>query len=375
MRSNPVAACGRLGRGVRVVATRAAAAAIVVALLSAHALAQIRPPPPPPVVRPPASSGQSYLSGTAGVFDVGTTFLDRLGALTSQRSAGSTGNNPQGGGADPTYERYRSWLEGYGITSHTAGQGDFTGDKRRTWGAVGGFGVTVAPGATIGLSVDQSETKATLPGNIQTGRLEMTQLGLTGSIEHGAWTFGSALIHGFGTIHSRRTDLAGLATANYDAKLWGALVEVSYYWAIGNARIVPKLGVDWTQVETDAFTESGGIAAVTGSSVTAERTRLTFGAEFGRSWLVERTIYDLAVYARFVDNLEQKMGALQISAAAGPTVPRFISGVRESNLGGDAGAMYSIKLSPLARIYAAYDGRFRGNFTAHSGTAGAEFRW
>ena len=37
--------------------------------------------------------------------------------------------------------------------------------------------------------------------------------------------------------------------------------------------------------------------------------------------------------------------------------------------------MVSMRLSPLARIYAVYDGKFRDGFQSNSGTLGLEFRW
>jgi len=40
-----------------------------------------------------------------------------------------------------------------------------------------------------------------------------------------------------------------------------------------------------------------------------------------------------------------------------------------------SGLHCALGLSQLARLYAAYDGRFRGNLTSHSGTVGAEFRF
>jgi uncharacterized protein with beta-barrel porin domain len=53
----------------------------------------------------------------------------------------------------------------------------------------------------------------------------------------------------------------------------------------------------------------------------------------------------------------------------------LVVGVRESNLGADAGAVISAKVSQLARLYAVYDGRFRSNHTSHTGTIGVELRW
>jgi len=81
------------------------------------------------------------------------------------------------------------------------------------------------------------------------------------------------------------------------------------------------------------------------------------------------------VYGRLVDNVVQNIGTLTVDNTTGTSVPRLINGIRESTLGADAGAMASVKITELARIYAVYDGRFRGNFISHTGTAGVEFRW
>ncbi len=111
----------------------------------------------------PHENANPALSGQAALLDVGSQFLQRLGALSSFRTAASPANNPQGGGADAPVERYRAWLEGYGLTSRTGAQGDFSGDRRRTNGVVAGAGTTIVPGMTVGLSVDRSSTNGGCP--------------------------------------------------------------------------------------------------------------------------------------------------------------------------------------------------------------------
>jgi uncharacterized protein with beta-barrel porin domain len=109
--------------------------------------------------------------------------------------------------------------------------------------------------------------------------------------------------------------------------------------------------------------------------VTATRVRVFAGAEVGHSWIAGRAIWDAAIYGRFVDNVVQDLGELQINFATGAGTPVLVAGVRESNLGADAGAVISAKVSQLARLYAVYDGRFRSNYTSHTGTIGVELRW
>ena len=182
-------------------------------------------------------------------------------------------------------------------------------------------------------------------------------------------------MHGFGRVHSDRTGTGGLISADYNARLWGVLGEASYYIALpNNSRLVPKVGADWSTATTDAFTESG-TGSVTGSSVTTRRGRITAGAELGHSWLADRKLFDAAIYGRLVDNVTQDIGQLTVDNTSGGSAPRLFNGIRESHYGADAGAMASVKITDLTRLYAVYDGRFRGNFTSHTGTAGVEFRW
>ena len=145
--------------------------------------------------------------------------------------------------------------------------------------------------------------------------------------ETGNWNFGAGLTHGFGRVHSDRTGTGGLISADYNARLWGVLGEASYYIALpNNSRLVPKVGADWSTATTDAFTESG-TGSVTGSSVTTRRGRITAGAELGHSWLVDRKLFDAAIYGRLVDNVTQDIGQLTVDNTSGGSAPRLFNGI------------------------------------------------
>ena len=261
------------------------------------------------------------------------------------------------------------------MQSRTDARDTFTGDRRKAAGVTAGAGATIAPGLNVGVSLDQSRTDIDVVSLPQSGRIDLTQIGALASYEHGPWTLGATLVHGFGSVHTDRLDPAGLATASDNARLWGAMTELSYYYALpDNSRIVPKLSFDWMHSRTDAFTEAGA-TGISGSAVSADRVRMMIGAEIGHSWLADRTVMDFLIYAKLVDNLEQNFGALQVSDPTGVNLPQFVAGVKESELGTDAGATLSAKLTDALRVYAVYDGRFRSNFTSHTGTLGAEFKF
>jgi uncharacterized protein with beta-barrel porin domain len=331
---------------------------------------------PCPTPTADAASANSHLSSGAGVIELGTQYLQLLSSFSSFKTAASSANNPQGGGAEPDAQRFRTWFEGYGLRSVTSAQGTFTGDSRKTYGGVAGIGMTVAPGVNVGLSVDQGQTLINVAQALQTGRIDLTQVGALATFEHGPWNLGVTAVRGFGDVHSNRVDVGGASLAAYHAQLWAAMTELSYYWALpDNSRFVPKLTFDWMQSRTDAFTETGGATPVSGSAVTATRARMLIGGEIGHSWLLDRRVMDVSVYGRFVDNMSQRIGSLQVALAGGASVPVLVAGVRESDYGADAGTTLSAKVTDAMRLYLVYDGRYRSNFVSHSGTVGAEFHF
>jgi hypothetical protein len=342
------------------------------------ARAQFTPPP-----QVPASSGNIYISTPSTVLELGTRFLRHLGTEASRSVGAPNQFNPSGGGADldaaprtasQISDRYRTWFEAYGVRSEMDPRGDFGGDKRRIVGGVAGLGMILTPGVSIGLSVDRSRADVDIIQFTQSSKIDLTQIGGNIAFESGPWVLGVAAIHGFGNVDSQRGTTA-LSLASYDTKLWGALTELSYLWNSGNWRVVPKIGVDWARTESDGFVESGGTLPVTGSTQIAHRTRIFGGAEVGYTWLAGTTMMDFSVYGRGVDIVDLDAGGLTVAAMNGVTLPRFIAGVSEDRLGFDTGAAFSVRFSPRARMYAVYDGRFRGNFESHAGTLGLEFRW
>jgi uncharacterized protein with beta-barrel porin domain len=376
---------GRFSMSLRFL-TALSAGLVLAALGGREAHAQFIPPQPGTPL--PASALNGHLSAPGAVFDLTSKFLrDNASAAASSSKNGGT-LNTLGGGADLAVSgsgdaaarpSYRFWTEGYGLTSRTGAQGTFTGDERKTWGGIAGLGVTMPSGWSAGVSVDQGQTKIDVRDLPQSSRIDLTQFGGNIAYETGPWTFTAAGIHGFGDVKASRTDTGGLISANYDVKLWGAISELSYYWSTGSStaawRIVPKIGIDWTRIEIDPFTESGGAIPVIATAQNTERVRGFASTEIGYSWLVNKTIFDIAGYARVVDIFSQDVDSVLASAANGAALPRLVPGVLDARFEFDAGASTSVKISDALRLYAIYDGRFRDGFTAHAGTIGLEYRW
>jgi len=363
----------------RIVTAIATTLAVVVMMPVTSAFAQA-PPAPAALPRPrpsptpsPTSTNYDQSAGNS-TLDLGSNFLERLGNRASGGINRSSRANPGGGGASENAEdpRYRTWFEGYGISVRTDAQGDFVGDKRKTFGGVAGIGARIAPGVNLGFSVDQSHTDIDVPLALQSATLDLTQFGFNGSVDNGPWTWAFALVHGLGKVHSSRDTGFGLATAGYRANVDGALTEISYYWTKDQMRIVPKVGLEYVRATSAPFQEAGGLNPLNVGSSALSRARVMIGAEVGRYFIFDQKILDLSAYGKFVDNFYQDLGSVQVSLGAQNIV---VPGIGESRYGMDAGASASLSLTNTVRLYVNYDGKFRNELTSHQGTVGFEYRW
>jgi uncharacterized protein with beta-barrel porin domain len=334
-----------------------------------------RPTPSAPgPIEPPAFVNNAV---TSGVFDLGSFFLWKQ---INGGGTNSTGNDNKGGGASPNdqvQQRFRTWGEGYGLWSKTNDFAGIIGDTRRTAGIVGGFGYAVAPGVSVGFAIDQSRTKIDVNALPQNARYSLTQLGANTQIAVGQFMLGLAGIYGFADVDTSRGTIppTSLSVAAYNAKVWAGLAELGYFIPLGNARIVPKVAVDWIRVSVDGFTETGGLDPATVAAQTSARTRGYAGFEVGQSWVADKTLFDLSAYARAVDILSETGFAIQVTSPAAPGVTQTVQGVSEGHYGLDAGASASVRVIPTLRFYANYDARLREHYQAHIGTLGMEVRW
>ncbi|MCK1712070.1 MULTISPECIES: autotransporter outer membrane beta-barrel domain-containing protein [unclassified Bradyrhizobium] len=331
-------------------------------------------PTPTPMPTPTSSSANYDRSAGNATLNLGSGFLERLGNQASGGFNRAFRTNPGGGGASESTEdpRYRTWFEGYGVSVRSDAQGDFVGDKRKTFGGVAGFGARLAPGVNIGFSIDQSRTDIHVPLALQSATLDLTQLGFNGSVDKGPWTWAFAVVHGFGKVRSSRDTGFGLATAGYRASIDGALTEISYYWTKDQMRIVPKGALEYVRATGAAFQETGGLDPLNVGSTALSRARVMIGAEIGRYFIFDRKILDLSAYGKFVDNFYQDLGAIEVSLGTESIV---VPGIGESRYGMDAGASASLSLTSTARLYVNYDAKFRNELRSHQGTVGFEYRW
>jgi uncharacterized protein with beta-barrel porin domain len=314
------------------------------------------------------------MSANAALLELGSSFLRRLGNQATYGFNKAMRSNPGGGGAseDTDAPRFRSWGETYGISARTSAVGDFVGDRRQTFGGVAGFGLRIAPGVNMGVSVDQSHTAIDVPLALQTATLDLTQFGFNASVDKGPWTWAFAAIHGAGNVKSQRDTGFGIASAAYNARLDGLLTELSYFWSLDQSRIVPKAGFEYVRSSSAPLQEFGGLDPVAASAAFAERAKILVGAEVGHYWIFDQKVLDLSAYGKFIDNVSQNFSDVVVSLGFQSIT---VQGIGESRYGADAGASASLSLSNTARLYLNYDAKFRAYSQSHQATFGVEFKW
>jgi uncharacterized protein with beta-barrel porin domain len=331
-------------------------------------------PTPSPTPSPTPTTINANVSAGSTVTNLGSYFLERLTNQSTNGFNRSSRNNPGGGGASESTQapRYRAWFEGYGISARNDAVGDFVGDNRKTWGGVAGIGMRVAPGINVGFSVDQSHTDIDVPLALQSATVDLTQFGFNASLDKGPWTWAVAVVHGFGKINSSRDTGFGFATAGYNARLDGAISELSYYLDKDQSRLVPKAGLEYVHARTGSFQEMGGLDPVFATAATVDRMRVLVGAEVGHYWIFGQKILDLSAYGKFVDNLVQNFSDTTVTLGSQHIT---LQGIGESQYGADAGASASLSLTSTARLYLNYDAKLRAAMQSHQGTVGFEVKW
>jgi autotransporter-associated beta strand protein len=278
--------------------------------------------------------GSVHAEVQSGLFDLGARLLGRLG----QVEAGSAG-----------------WADVYGFRV-------IQGGRRSALGIAGGVSIAAAPGLTMALGIDRGRVDVDVLGALETGRVELTEIGASLRYDTGAFSASLALVQGFGNANTRRA-IIGNSTARYDVRVTGAAFDMGYALNMGGWSLRPEAGIDWVRLSTDAFTETDSLGLIAGGT-TARQVRATAGLSVGRDF----GGVTLSARARYLAVLEESARRVPVAFALAPTRALTMTAPGEPD-GALVGARIGVPLSKAASFAISYDGRFGGSYTSHAGTA------
>lgn len=178
-------------------------------------------------------------------------------------------------------DRFVAWGQALGSWRSADGDGNAAGFSHSGGGMLAGGDAMVGDSFRFGLLGGYSRTSFEASGRASSGSSDNFHLGVYGG---GGWgelglrTGASYVRHAVET--TRYVVFPGFSEtlkADYDAGTAQAFVEAGYRMEMGRIAFEPFAGLAYVSTSTDAFTETGGSAALTSAGVTNAATLTTLG--------------------------------------------------------------------------------------------------
>jgi subtilase-type serine protease len=172
------------------------------------------------------------------------------------------------------------WAQGFGAWGRFDTDGNAAALRRDLAGFFSGVDTRVGANGRLGFAAGYTGSKNALDNR---GNSTVDSGHVSG---YGGWSFGNLNLraggaYSFHTVDTTRT-VAFAAffdtdTAHYGARTGQVFGEVGYGFAFGKVAIEPFAGVAWVRLDTDAFTERGGLAALRVAASSFDVGYSTFG--------------------------------------------------------------------------------------------------
>lgn len=233
-----------------------------------------------------ASNGMGLLAGQEFMSTMLSPFREGRDIVLGKRiRPDSSADGDDWFGTPP--QRYAVWGQATGSYARLSGDGSAGSATRSARGAgfAMGFDMALGTQSMLGLAVAAGETSASLSGGLGSSRSWTGQFGVNGMTRLGAFTLQGAAALSLLDVESKRTlyFLGGdQLRADYGARVWSMRVEGRHDGlSRGALRLQPMVAIQAQVVQTDAYSERGGAAALRVDAATNSnvRTELGFQAE------------------------------------------------------------------------------------------------
>ncbi|UNK79197.1 autotransporter domain-containing protein [Sphingopyxis granuli] len=173
------------------------------------------------------------------------------------------------------------WGEGFGSWGHTGSDGNAARLDRSggglLMGADGAFGGNVRVGAVTGYS----RTTLDVDARGSSGQIDSYHLGVYVGGQWAAAALRTGIAYSWQDMHMMRgvafPGVGDVARAGYDGGTFQAFGELGYSLDLGRTRIEPYASVAYVRARSDAFSETGDDARLTGAKAATDATFSTLG--------------------------------------------------------------------------------------------------
>ncbi|WP_077963654.1 autotransporter outer membrane beta-barrel domain-containing protein [Ensifer adhaerens] len=272
-------------------------------------------------------------------------------------------------GSAPAYQETEDavfWTSGFAGTGQLSGDGNAADIDSRTAGVLLGADTAASDdwrfGGILGYSHLTLQPQA---------RVDAYHAGLYGYGNVGPLNLTGGVIYSHNEVSSERDlsfgSFSDHLTADYDSTVAQIFAELSFTLDADDIRLQPFANVAYVYLDTDAFKENGGAAALSAESATDDATLTTIGLR----WWADLAVSQMPVTASGMLGWRHAAGDLAPSvrlAFAGAN-PFTIAGVPIAGDGLVVEAGISARLSQSARLAISYLGEFGDSVRSSAGRA------
>ncbi|MGA0563747.1 autotransporter domain-containing protein [Ancylobacter sp. VNQ12] len=230
-----------------------------------------------------AVSGEIHASTVTVLMDdsrlIRTALLDRMQGDPAPASNVSVAGVPGTGNA--------FWAQAFGSWGTTSGDGNAATLQRNTDGLFVGYDGPMGDAWRIGFAGGYSSTAFSTEATSSSGSSDNYHMALYGAGAFGALDVKLGGAFAWSDIANQRTvafpGLFQTAQADYSALTGQVFGEIGYRLATGNGVLEPFAGLAYVNVDTNAFRETGGVAALAGQGLDQSVTYSTLGVHVSGS--------------------------------------------------------------------------------------------
>lgn len=277
-----------------------------------------------------------------------------------------------------------TWAQAIGTWGHAAGDGNAATLRRSVGGVVSGFDVTFDERWRLGFSGGYTRSSLRVDDRSSSGNLDNYHLALYGGGQFGMIGLRAGIAQTWHDVTTNRniaftsgesccaSNFSDSVKADYRARTVQAFGEIGVGFSGSRAVFEPFVNVAYVNVHTDGFTETGGPAALTGSTGDTEATYSTVGARAATSLRA----HDVVVMPHASAAWQRAFGDLQPGrtlsfASAGNAFGVAGLPVAKDSLLLEAGL--DIKLFSAATLDIVYSARLSSGVSDNG--IGGRFRW
>jgi outer membrane autotransporter protein len=165
------------------------------------------------------------------------------------------------------------WAQAYGGWSSIDGDGNAARISSDLGGVISGADTRIGEDAWAGIALGFSQSASSVDARASSTDVDTAFISLYAGTNIDGWTLRGGGVYGLNRIDSDRSivfpGFADRATADYDARLGQIFGEIGHGMAFRGVAVEPFAGLAWVHLDRDGFTETGGVAALSGADVSS----------------------------------------------------------------------------------------------------------